>query len=43
LGIPAGLALGATDSFIVDRLLKGWRPNQFIEGPLRDFVCEKKE
>lgn len=41
-GLPlsplAGVGLGAADAFILDKLIKGWRPNQFIEGPLKDFL-----
>jgi hypothetical protein len=33
-----GLGIGAVDTFLVDKLLKGWRPNQFVEGPLRKFL-----
>lgn len=31
-------AVGAADTFFVDRLLKGWTPNQFINSQLRPFV-----
>lgn len=37
LGTAAGVTLGAADSFIIDRFLKGWKPNQFIED-LGEFV-----
>ena len=38
-GTPAGgLGVSAANTFLVDRLLKGWRPNQFIQGPYADFV-----
>jgi hypothetical protein len=33
-----GVAFSAADSFLLDRLLKGWRPSQFVEGPLKDFI-----
>jgi len=33
-----GTALGAADEFLADKLLKGWRPNHFIEGSLREFT-----
>jgi hypothetical protein len=26
------------DSFLIDKLARGWKPNQFVEGPLREFV-----
>lgn len=38
LGTAAGLALNAADAFLFDKLVKGWRPNQFIEKKLRPFV-----
>jgi hypothetical protein len=38
-----GLGVSAADTFLVDRLLKGWKPNQFIEGPLRKFLLEAEE
>jgi hypothetical protein len=31
-------ALSASDTFLLDKLLKGWKPNQFIEGPLKKFL-----
>ena len=37
-GPAAGLGVGATNSFLLDRILKGWRPNRFIEGPYKKFV-----
>jgi hypothetical protein len=38
LGPIGGLGVGVTNSFLLDRLLKGWRPNRFIEGPYKKFV-----
>jgi hypothetical protein len=38
LNIPAGLAVAAGDEFIVDRIFRGWKPNQFVNGPLKRFV-----
>jgi len=38
IGVAAGNGLSAADTFLLDRLTRGWRPNQFIEGPLREFV-----
>jgi hypothetical protein len=38
LSTAASISIGATEPFLVDKLIKGWRPNQFIEGPLRKFV-----
>ena len=31
LGTTAGVAAGAFDTFLLDRLLKGWKPTQFVE------------
>jgi hypothetical protein len=34
----AATVLSAADFFLVDKLLKGWKPNQFIEGSLKQFL-----
>ncbi len=34
----ASASISGTDEFLMDRLIKGWKPNQFIEGNLRPFV-----
>jgi hypothetical protein len=38
LGTAAGVAASTADAFLVDRLFSGWRPNQFVSGPLADFL-----
>jgi hypothetical protein len=38
LGTAIGVTISAVDAFWLDRLTKGWRPNQFIDGPLKRFV-----
>lgn len=38
IGAAAGLAVGAVDAFLIDRLTKGWRPNHFIEGELKPVL-----
>ena len=38
IGLAAGVAVGATDTFLLDKLLKGWNPSHFVSGPLKDFV-----
>ncbi|WP_439402137.1 hypothetical protein ACNJYA_04810 [Bradyrhizobium sp. DASA03068] len=38
IGAGLGLTVGAMDSLFLDRLIKGWRPNQFVTGPLTDFL-----
>jgi hypothetical protein len=30
-----GIGLGATDSFLLDKLIGGWKPHQFVEHSLR--------
>jgi hypothetical protein len=34
---PAGVATAAGDAFLIDRLLRGWRPANFVNGPLDRF------
>ncbi len=38
VGTATGLAISAGDSFLLDKIAGGWRPNQFVERELRDFV-----
>ena len=38
VGATAGFAVGALDALYLDRFIKGWRPNHFIEGPYREFM-----
>lgn len=38
IGLPVGVALGIADEFLVDSLLRGWRPSQFVEHSLRPFI-----
>jgi hypothetical protein len=37
-GAIAGSALSAVNDFLLERLANGWKPNQFVYGPLLDFV-----
>ena len=30
--------IGALDTFFIDKLLKGWKPNQFVEGEIRNII-----
>jgi hypothetical protein len=34
----AGLAISAADQFLVEKLMSGWRPSQFVNGPLKGFL-----
>lgn len=38
LGTVAGLGLGAADTFLLDKMIKGWKPNQFVDDHLRKLV-----
>jgi hypothetical protein len=38
LGAAATVAISAADSFLLDHIIKGWKPNQFVDGTLRKFV-----
>lgn len=38
VGALAGVALGAADTYVLDRLVTGWRPHQFVRGPLEKFL-----
>ncbi len=37
-GLIPHLAAAAANEFIIERIFKGWRPNQFVNGPLRKFT-----
>jgi hypothetical protein len=41
-GPVPGLILSAIDTFLLDRLAKGWRPSHFIETKLKPFLDTKK-
>jgi len=38
LGTAAGLAISAGDALILDSIIGGWKPNQFIDNELKKFV-----
>ena len=38
LGTAASLAISAGDAFIVDSIIGGWKPNQFIDNEVKKFV-----
>ena len=40
LGTAANVALSAVDSFLADKLIKGWKPHQFVEGDLKSLFDE---
>lgn len=38
IGTAVGLGLSALDAFYLDKLLSGWKPNQFIEEEVRELI-----
>lgn len=38
LGTVAGVSLSMLDAFVLDKLIKGWRPNQFVEENLEKLI-----
>jgi hypothetical protein len=41
VGTAVGAALGLADVFLLDKLLKGWKPNQFVDDYLATLVHHK--
>jgi hypothetical protein len=38
-GIPVGSAIAsASDNYLLPKLLGGWKPNQFIDSEVKDFL-----
>jgi len=42
LGTAAGVAISAVDAFLADKLIKGWKPHQFVEGDLKSLFDESQ-
>lgn len=42
IGTMAGIALGALDTFYVDKLISGWKPNQFVEDDVKKLLNKNK-
>lgn len=40
-GTAIGAALGAFDTFVLDKLIGGWKPHHFVEGDLVKLISEK--
>lgn len=40
-GLVAGLAISAWDALLLDKIVKGWRPDQFVESSMAPFVRNK--
>lgn len=37
----ANTAISAADTFLIDKLIKGWKPHQFVEGELKSLFDKK--
>lgn len=42
LGTVLGIGVSAADAFLLDPILKGWKPNHFVEGSLKPFIDNSK-
>lgn len=42
LGTAAGVAISAADAFLVDKLIMGWKPHQFVEGDLKSLFNQSQ-
>jgi hypothetical protein len=40
LAISAAQAYSLADATVLDKILKGWKPNQFVQGPMSQFVSK---
>jgi hypothetical protein len=38
----AGLSVSAADSFLIEKILSGWRPNHFVQRQLKPFVSKSE-
>ena len=41
LSAATDMLTNASDEFVLSELLKGWKPNQFVEGPAKDFLTDR--
>ena len=43
IGVSAAtdILASAGDEFVLSKLLKGWKPNQFVEGPAKEFLTDR--
>jgi hypothetical protein len=38
LSAGSDVIAGASDEFVLSKWLRGWKPNQFVEGPAKEFL-----
>jgi len=41
IGTAAGVAISAGDTFLLDKLIGGWKPNTFVNNEIEDFLKKK--
>ena len=41
IGKAAGITLSALNTFYLDKLIRGWKPNQFIEGDVKKIIYKR--
>jgi hypothetical protein len=41
VGTSIGVALGVFDTFILDKIIGGWKPHHFVEGELGEVFSKK--
>jgi hypothetical protein len=42
IGTAAGIALSAVDTFLLNKIIRDWKPHHFVQGPLKQFVGNTK-
>lgn len=42
IGLAVGASLSAGDMFLLERMVAGWRPNQFVDNDLNPFVATSR-
>ena len=42
LGTATGVGLSVVDSFLLDRIIRGWKPSQFVDDHLRKLIEERE-
>lgn len=43
IGTAIGIGVGTLDTFLIDKIARGWKPNQFVEGYLKPIVERQGE
>jgi hypothetical protein len=43
IGTLVGTAIGVFDTFVLDKLIKGWKPHHFVENELKSVFKKSNE